>query len=188
MISESRFWKADLRRWADHLEHRTRARRWSDASTARVEKAVMFGFFALRRLMESKGRLSDSTIRTRVHLNGFPSKSRHITLINWLKVDRHFSLTSPRSRRLGVEDLCNQFIHSYVFIVLHSERAALQSFLVASEWGRRKILYEVPIRTIVRLFRRAAADDPNAVNAVYDATIRDYRVSARTVRDREHAA
>src|SRR5437867_8953010 len=116
MISESRFWKADLARWAGHLERRIRARRWSDASTARVEKAVMLGFFALRRLIESKGRLSDSTIQARLRLTAFPSKSRHITLINWLRVDRHFSLASPRPRRLGLEDLCNQFIHSYVFL------------------------------------------------------------------------
>lgn len=122
MISESRFWKAELARWADHLERRRKARRWSEASTARVQKAVMFSCFALRRLIESKGRLSDSTINRRLRLKLYPSKSRQITLLNWPKVDRHFNLNSPRVKHLGVEDVCNQFIHSYVFTLVLGAR------------------------------------------------------------------
>jgi len=188
MISESRFWKADLLRWAEHLERRTKAQRWSEASTARVERAVMFGFFALRRLIESKGRLCDSTVQRRMRLKLFPSKSRHVTLLNWHKLDRHFALASPRTRTLGVEDLCNQFIHSYVFSLVLGPRLGLHSFLVASDRGRKRALYEVAVRTIVTLFRLAGRDYPNAVDASFDSSIEDFRVTARLLPAPGHAA
>src|SRR3989442_15349190 len=148
----------------------------------------MLGFFAIRRLIESKGRLSESTIRRPIRLTLFPSKSQHVTLLNCHRIDRHFNLASPRPKYLGLEDLCNQFIHSYVFTPFLGARLGLQGFLVSSEQKRKRASYEVPVRTVINLFRRAAADDPNSLHAEFDSSIGDYRVTARVGKDREHAA
>ena len=148
----------------------------------------MMGFFAIRRLIESKGRLSQSTIRRPIRLTQFTSKSQHVTLLNCHKIDRHFNLASPRPKYLGLEDLCNQFIHSYVFTPFFGVRLGLQGFLVSSERKRKRALYEVPVRTVITVFRRAAADDPNSIHGEFDTSIGDYRVTARMLKDREHAA
>ena len=123
-----------------------------------------------------------------IRLSLFPSKSQHVTLLNCHRIDRHFNLASRRRKYLGLGDLCNQFIHSYVFTLYVGARSGLQGFLVSSEQRRKRALYEVPVRTVINLFRRAAADDPNSESWVFDSSIGDYRVTARLLKHREHAA
>jgi len=181
LIAESEYWKDDLLRYADYLEQRRSARRWTERTTARVEKAIMVGCFVIRRLHESRGRLSDSTVRRRVHAIQYPRTGGHIpTLLNWSKLDRHFALHSPRPKTLAVIDLCNQFIHSYVFMPVLNSRGGLHALLVASDSARTKALYEVSIEAIVRIFRRAGNDYPDTVHSTFDQTLGDYVVHAGT--------
>jgi hypothetical protein len=184
MMWESCFWKEDLQRLAHRLEQRCAAKRWSNRAGARVEKVTMVGFFIIRRIIEAKARLSDSTVQRLVPVSIYTSRSTRITSLNWRNIDRHFDLDHPRRLRIRLPELCNQFIHSYVFTIVGHESGGLEGILVASEYRRRSALYHVRIKQIINLFRLVARDDPDHANASFDPKIQDYRVSAWTGKSR----
>ena len=71
MIWESQFWKEDLARLALQLKKRTGQRRWSERSLAKLEKEVFIGFYAIRKLLESK-KLSERLTKTQIPIETFP--------------------------------------------------------------------------------------------------------------------
>lgn len=174
MINESVYWKEELARWANHLAQRQRARFWTERAHARVEKAAMLGFFAIRRLIESGGRLSDATICLPVRGHAYPRQSDYMTSVNNHKVDVHFDLEKPKCTTLPLSELANQFIHSHVFTLVQRRSGGLQSILVTSDRGRHKACLDVPVSEIVRAFRRASRDYPTQVSARYDPSRRDF--------------
>jgi hypothetical protein len=178
LISESQYWKEELARWSAFLQRRMNARKWSDRSHGAVEKAAIFGFFAIRRLHESGGRLSDETVALSTNVRSYPRKSDYMTTLNRVEIDRHFDLEHPTQERRPLLLLMNQFIHSYVFSLVLAPQGGLSSILVCSDWQRTKRCFEVPAISIVRIFHRASRDNPSRVDARYDARRRDFIFSA----------
>jgi hypothetical protein len=174
MISESVYWKEELARWASHLAKRRRAKSWTERSHARVEKAAMLGFFAIRRLIESGGRLSDATINMPVRLHAYPRQSDYMASINSQKVDVHFDLEKPKCTTVPLSVLANQFIHSHVFMLVQRRSGGLESILVTSDRGRHKECLEVSVSEIVRAFRQASRDYPTSVSSRYDPGKKDF--------------
>ena len=179
MIAESAYWKEDLARWAQVLERRRSARCWTDRSHARVEKAAMLGCFAIRRLIESGGRLSDTTIRLPIQVRTYRRKSDYMTSLNRDQIDRHIALQRPEKRAIAPRDLVNQFIHSHVFAVVQTSTGGLYSILVTSDRGRHQTLFEVSATALIRAFRRASRDRPTRLDGHYDENRRDFVWCAR---------
>lgn len=148
----------------------------------------MVGFFVIRRLIESTGRLSDTTMNCRIRVRQYPRISSRITLLNWWNLDKHFAVHSPRSKTLTLTDLCNQFIHSYVFMPVLDLRNGLHALFIVSEHSRNKALYEVPVAAIVRVFRRAGNDYPDELRSTFDPLRGDFKVRARTTKYPTHTA
>ena len=48
------FWLAELQQSAIFLEQRYRSSKWDDELEFKVEKAIFIGFYAIRKLLESK--------------------------------------------------------------------------------------------------------------------------------------
>jgi hypothetical protein len=114
VIWESRFWKADLLRFAEQLRcARTGTKPFSDAMYVTVEKAVLIGAFVIRRLADSN-KLSDATAAMELRTRRFPSTGNGATLINNHRVDELFDFARASPSRQPLLFLCNQAIHSYV--------------------------------------------------------------------------
>jgi hypothetical protein len=182
VIEESLYWRTDLQRYARTL-HAWRHKRLSrDLDWARIERSVMLGFFSIRRLLESY-KLSDDTRDLLVQVTQYPFKqASHLTLLNWSNLDRHYDFARPNDSQLSLRELSNQVIHSYVFSLASNSRHRLAGMFVSSEFRRRRSVAYLPAWRIVRLFRRVAADWPDAMDMRWDERFGDFRVSARRSR------
>jgi hypothetical protein len=182
VIEESLYWRLDLQRYARMIDAWRRKRLRRDIDWARVERSIMLGFFSIRRLLESY-KLSDDTRDLSVQVTQFPFKQgSHLTLLNWSKLDRHYDLAKARDSQLALRELSNQVIHSYVFSLASNSRHRLAGVFVSSEFRRRRSVAYLPAWRIVRLFRRVAADWPDAMDMRWDERFGDFRVSARRSR------
>jgi hypothetical protein len=65
MIYKSSFWKDDLVKQARFLGSKTNQKRWAESSSARLEQAVMLGFYSIRKLNEAR-KISDSVSRQEI--------------------------------------------------------------------------------------------------------------------------
>jgi hypothetical protein len=80
VISDSVPWRDDLLRIADQLERRAGQRRWTERTSYLVERDLMVGAYAVRRLSESY-RLSDELQEHRLGVTRFAATGRLVTAL-----------------------------------------------------------------------------------------------------------
>lgn len=156
MIWDSQPWKSELRRVAREIAALRTLRRWTNRAGFRLEKAVMLGFFAVRRLHEAH-KVTDRTMNAGVRLVRHDPLGPAPDISNWHRVDEHYDLQRGHDERLSLKTFCNQAIHSFVFIPGEGE-AGLPGVYLASEWERRRALLYVSLVEVERVFLEVAAD------------------------------
>jgi hypothetical protein len=185
VIWESRFWKADLLKFAEQLRRaRTGTKPFSDAMYVTVEKAVLIGAFVIRRLADSH-KLSDATVAMELRTRRFPATGYGATLINNHRVEKLFDFTRAAPSRQPLLFLCNQAIHSYVFEPYPDSRGKrVVGLLIASERQRNRAMFAVPLSEIERAFRKVGNDYPTYSYSEFDEKAGDYKVTQYARRPR----
>jgi len=176
MIWESSYWKDDLLRMAARLRRARRQKRWTEASYAQVEKCFLLGFYSVRRLLEAK-KLSDSVVKQVFRITHFPTRGRVVHYMNWHKVGELYDLDNGRPGDVGLRDLCNRFVHSYVLTPVHDEHGGLTEVFVASEFERSVRLSSVPVKAITNLFERVGNDYPTKWDGHFNG--KNWKISQR---------
>jgi hypothetical protein len=180
MISESHYWKSDLLKQAQSLRRRTNQKRWTETSSARVEQAIMLGFYAVRKLIEAK-KLSDDVANQSLGLITHPWRGKAVTRINRFDYWELYDLDKSRTVSRSLAFLCNQVIHSYLFALSFDDANSLDGVLVASDRERNQALYFIRSQQIVELFEQVGNDYPNAMDLEFDERGQDYTVRAKTI-------
>lgn len=175
MIYESRFWKNDLLKQAKSLRSRLTQKRWSETSLARLEQTVMLGFYSIRKLIEAK-KLSDSVENQLIDTNLHSFKGEEVTRFNRDRIDELYSFDTVQSVTKDLIFFCNQFIHSYVFVIAFNENSCVDGIFVSSDRERNKALYFIEIRKIIALFEQVGNNYPSAVYMISDQKLGDYRI------------
>ena len=76
-----------------------------------------------------------------------------------------------------MRDLCNQLIHSYVFMPLTSSKTGpVKSILFTSDRQRNNFLYEVSLATLSDVLRTVGNDYPSNSEWKFDSKSGDYHV------------
>jgi hypothetical protein len=159
VIFETRYWKQDLRRIAEALDRRSHQRTWREASHARLEREIMVGFYAIRKLNESH-RLREQFDGIAVPLVSFPSLGRRIGYFVWPTVENHFDLAKPRPTSKAVKFVCDQIIHSWVFSPWFDRTNRLAGVFFSSDKKKGTEVYRMDLQRIIDLFRAAAGSRP----------------------------
>jgi hypothetical protein len=142
--------------------------RWSDVSSARLEQDVFVAAYAVRKLLEAN-KLSTSLVDKMVEVTTYPRKSQQMDHLNWHRLDEHFDLDSGGPRTIRLRDLCNQIIHSYVFMErFDGKPPRLAGLFFSSDVQRQQGVHEIELARLVKLLRRIAEDSPDHAVSVRD--------------------
>jgi hypothetical protein len=175
VIWESADWKEPLLRSADYLARVRLDDRTTGRKLVRIEKELFIGFYAIRKLLEGF-KVSDSTKAMSFTLACYPSR-RIVDYMNWEKIDDNYDLSKPKSEIRDITFLCNQFIHSYVF--LPSDRdGKLDGVYVASDRARNEKCYFVSRDQFLSAFRTVGRDYPSSIQLERDPVTRQWKGSA----------
>lgn len=158
MIWESAYWKDPLLKSADYLRRVRLSEKTSELTFVRIEKEVFLGFYAVRKLLDTF-KISDSTKKIDFNLVVHPA-IRRVDYLNWHDLDKNYDLSSRKSETRDMRFLCNQFIHSYVFIIGETE-GRLDGFFVASDRDRHSKCYFVDLKHVLKIFRTIGRDYPS---------------------------
>ena len=108
----------------------------------------------------------------------YPAKEgKQIHLLNWDQIDRLYDLEDSNSVKINIISLCNQFIHSYVFVPELSESNRLKGFFIASDWQKDNSLYYIDVDVVINLFESVGNDYPYQSNYEYDIDKGNFQVS-----------
>ena len=157
MIWESKYWKEPLLKSARYLQRLRLDGSTSERTYVRIEKEVFFGFYSIRKLLDTF-KVSDSikTMRFEVawHLN-----RTSVDYMNWRKIEQNYNLSIQKSETRDLRFICNQFIHSYIFIPSEHDNR-LDGFFVVSDRERFAKCYFVKLEQVLRAFRAVGRDYP----------------------------
>lgn len=191
MFNESWPWKRELAECAARLRNASEPDQWGhldtdgpeDAETEaifEVERDVMVGAFALRRLLEMPYKVTQQIRKYTVEVTTYPLRSDRSTpdFIDALDAFEWYDLTKPEASRITTTQMCNLFIHSHVLhfawdlIGVDHEEAnnlaeadprlegpvTLGGFYVATDIGSRSHLTRVDLEVVANSFDAMAQD------------------------------
>lgn len=175
MIWESSYWKDDLLRQAKMLRFRVQHKRWSESSSAKLEQTLMVGFYAVRKLIESK-KLTDSLTSKAIQVTEFAAASKPVHLYNWHHIDRLYKLDTPKKAKIDLLSLCHQFVHSYIFLLSFDEDRKLQGVFVTSDRKRSSCLYHIEVQKVIDIFEQVGHNYPTKSMSTWNEKTGDYRI------------
>ncbi|MBW8846761.1 MAG: hypothetical protein JF607_17480 [Burkholderiales bacterium] len=181
MIHESSYWKDDLLKSALSLERRRQQQRWYDGTFADVEKKVLLGFYAVRKLIEAR-KVDDAVAAQSIAVTVYPSTGKLVTRNNWHHWWELYDMEDPRRTKVKLIPLCHQFVHSYVFSCAFDEERMLDSVMVSSDRERNRMLFSVPVVEIGRVFQEIGKNYPNYYESKFNDEKGDYDVIVRTAK------
>jgi hypothetical protein len=161
VIDESRYWKAPLLRAANWIEKLRIQEESSGKTFVRLEREVFVGFYAIRKLLETF-KISDNTRSATFDLKYSPN-IKPVDYLNAHRIDELYDLSRVASESRNLEFLCNQFIHSYIFVPVIGELNEIAGLYVTSDRTRHNKLYLVEQFQVLSAFRTVGRDYPTCV-------------------------
>ncbi len=166
MIWESCHWKEPL------LENRKYMQRFRctdstlESTLAKLEKIIFLGFYSIRKLIDAV-KLSNTTVESSWPVKAYPNCDR-IDLMNWHRIEEKYSFEKDVSLHKSLRWLCNQVIHSFVFVLDFDEKGKLFGIFVSSDRERNRYLYYVDRKTILTIFKLVGSDYPHDSKRIRD--------------------
>lgn len=110
---------------------------------------------------------------TEIPVAAYPARGEPITYLNWHHIELLYDLETATRELVLLRQLCNQFVHSYVFAPQFDESGSFAAIYVTSDKLRDTKLLEVSIEDLVWLFRLVGNDRVLGGVAAFDAARRD---------------
>lgn len=169
MISDSFPWREQLLRSAGQLERRKTQRRWTARTSFLVEREIMVGCYAIRKLHEAH-KVSDALAgrKWKVSRHALTS-SRPPDIWGQAKPWNYYDLPHGHSAMLSMIGLCNQVIHSYIWMLSATETGDFDGIYVASDRYRVNGLFFIPVDRFIELFRAVGSEDITSIRMERDA-------------------
>lgn len=139
----------------------------------RIEKEAFIGFYSIRKLLDAH-KVSDSTQAATVELRWHPS-IRTVDYLNWDKLAENYDLSVSHTETRDIRFVCNQFIHSYLFMIDGDTR--LDGFYVTSDRDRHKKCYYISTTQTIALFRSVGNDYPANARLVRNPKNGQFQIS-----------
>ena len=172
MIWESKYWKEPLLKSARYLQRLRLSDRTSERTFVRIEKEVFLGFYSIRKLLDTF-KISDSTKAMKFEVAWHPNRLP-VDYMNWHKIEENYDLSIQKSETRDLRFICNQFIHSYIFIPSECDNR-LDGFFVASDRERLTKCYFVKLEQVLQAFRVVGNDYPANLQLHRDSATGQFR-------------
>ena len=174
MIDDSNPWRIwlfrDLREVKRRLKPRSRRSDVLERTTAHIERFALVTAFAVRKLVDSN-KMSDELEATAIPAKRYPriEDERKLTFMQRWDFDRFYDLQSAGATSLGTRELCNMFIHSFVFAPIFDEASGkFVSIVLNSDRTKEKVLFEVKLDSYFEFLEEVIEDDIVSMRRVGD--------------------
>ncbi|NKX47456.1 hypothetical protein [Sulfitobacter pontiacus] len=156
MIYESGIWRKGLISASSQIHRFMKLRRYREDSIAITEREIMIGFFAVRKLIDSKLKLSPNFAKKLIPVERFQSVEAMGSFERFEFYD-HYDLDNSIPDEVTTLYLSNQFIHSLLFNFSWDEHDRPLGVHFTSDYDRTKHCFHISLQQIALVFEEAAA-------------------------------
>jgi hypothetical protein len=168
--------KDELLGTASFLSKKKSQKQWRGSSYAKVEQKIMISFYSIRKLMDAN-KLTKAIVNLDIPALEYIATGKKVTLFNNHKIDILYKLDEPKTKSVMLRFLCNQMVHSYIFMIVTSpDSNGLNSILVNSADIKDKRLLSVSVDTLIHIFESVGQNYPWKSKFKYDESKGDYKV------------
>jgi hypothetical protein len=164
VINDSVPWREQLLRSADELGSRKTQRRWTERTSFLVERDIVVGCYAIRKLHEAR-KVSDVLAGRRWEVTRHALTSVRRPDI-WARATpwEYYDFPRGTSATLSITDLCNHVIHSYIWMLSATQAGDFDGIYVASDRQRLSGLFFISVDRFIELFRAVGSEDVTYVH------------------------
>lgn len=170
MICESAYWKNELKRMAYCLSEIPKRKRWYESSLAILEKNIMIGCYAIRKLIESykvTDRVRGMNVTVYIHKK---KSNKTVDFLNTHKLDELYM--EGWDGNIDLKFFLNQIIHSFIFCFTRDEKNNVSGLFFTSDKEKDINLYHIKISTILNVFNTVISDEVNFIKACRGCRLR----------------
>lgn len=135
----------------------------------------MIGAYCIRKLFEAK-KCTDAARNREVAVGVFKPIGVSVHSMNWHRLDTLYDLQRQYRETRTLEFVCNQLIHSYVFVLGFDVDGGLDHFLFCSDRERNKNLFRVSVEDFAGAMQAVASDDVAQSQREWNGERRDWDV------------
>ena len=175
MIWDSAEYKAELATASKRFARWRARKRLRSADYVQIEMLAFSAAYIVRKLMDAKKltkRVGDIRVRVSV-----AKCIANVTRLNWHKIDELYDFAQSTSKDVSLRFLCNQLIHSYVFVISLNETGGLSSLYFASDEQRNKGLFRLNVRALERTLSAISRDSPKEGDWYYNEATGDFETT-----------
>jgi len=142
------------------MKSRLQQKRWTMRSYFPFERDVFFAFYIIRKLIETKFKISPESQNILVPLKKYTFIRNDMKILDRDEFWDFYDMNKSHNIKKQIYFVCNQVIHSYVFSPSWDESAEQNSFgFYFNSWEeRRSALYHVYIRDMIPFLEKISQD------------------------------
>lgn len=159
MIYDCAPWKCDLIWYKKLILQHNKAGEWEsdfDEVYTIIEKAIFYSAFIIRKLIDCD-RLSTDADEWMITVLKYRALCEFTRVNHDIDEDSH-DWEHKYVEIVKAHDVCNWLIHSYIFLPILNDRDTMKSFVVASDYDRNDVLYEIDLEDWMRYMEFVALD------------------------------
>lgn len=166
MIWESSYWKKPLLRASTKITELSQTPNPSDDDLGNLEYLAMNGFYAIRKLLEAETKLSRTTSEGHYRSKRYPLRQEHAESKKYpdrifnKSPNHYYDLANPIQASSNLAYICNQFIHSYVFVFSTDAKGQLDDIFLSSDRDRKTHCNYISLKEVSRIFKIVGEDYP----------------------------
>jgi len=166
LIWESSYWKEPLLESASRLAEYSKSKDLDEAELVQIEKDMFIGFYAIRKLMDTV-KIKDSTRELKVQLSWSPNL-KQVDLLNSHRIDELYDLEKAGNETRTLKFLCDQLVHSYIFMPVENEQGGISGFYFTSDRDRERKLFYITSQVVIDIFTLVGNDYPSKSEIIRD--------------------
>ena len=133
-------------------------KRPNEQSDVKVEKALMFGAYIVRKLDEAQ-KIPPAFLERQEKLEFSVGKGTVNDFLNNHRIEDHYDFDDIQTGTKDWMFIINQIIHSYSLVYSRDDFEKLDGFLINSDKTKKKALFYLPLETVLRIFLTISEGD-----------------------------
>ena len=175
MIWESCYWKDPLLESATRLCEYSESTSLEESQLVQIEKDIFIGFYTIRKLMDTI-KIKDSTRNIKAQLQWSPN-IKLVDILNSHRINELYDLKQTSQETRNLKFLCDQIIHSYIFMPAQNEKGGLFGFHFTSDRKKQEKLFYISVQDVINIFNLVGNDYPTKSNSMRDLETGEFKTN-----------
>jgi hypothetical protein len=155
VISDSDYWKEDLKKNLSFFHRKLEQRHWRDTSFVTLEKRVMLSCYIARKLIEA-GEVEKEISKKQVKLYSYKNLNKEVTKANRFEIEELYQINKPKRTSKPLSYVIDQMIHSYTFMHIFESKNKINGFAFNSDRSKSDVLYLIKIIDLIHALSAVA--------------------------------